>query len=160
MRQIDFHKLSILMMHFQGNFEFSERSAKMKRGTFFLICLCAAQLFCAFSLVCDCIFLLSCYIVLLSCLLSVVVLPASFRNDFMLLSRFGLIPSGFNLSCLVLLLLGRLLALLFFRFLRIVFCKSLVLSRRSALRVFPSKTRLTVHRRLFMRLHCSSLPAA
>ena len=35
-----------------------------------------------------------------------------------------------------------------FRFLRVVFCKSLVLSRCSALRVFPAETRLTVYRRL------------
>ena len=38
-----FHKLSILM-YFQRFFEFSARSARIKRGRFFLIRLCAAQL--------------------------------------------------------------------------------------------------------------------
>ena len=93
--EIDFHKLSILM-HFQRNFEFSARSAKMKRGTIFLISVCAAQLFCAFSLVCDCIFLLSCYIVLLSCLLSFVVLPVWFHSDFTLLAVLCLIRAAFS----------------------------------------------------------------
>ena len=43
------------------------------------------------------------------------------------------------------------------RFLRVVFCKSFFLSRRSALRVSPAETRLTVYRRLSIRrnvLHC------
>ena len=78
---------------------------------FFLICLCAAQLFCAFTLVCDCIFMLFCFVVLLSCHVFFVVLPVSFCSDFTLLpvlclilpshvlpSRFGLAPSVFNLS--------------------------------------------------------------
>ena len=119
MWRIDFHKLSILM-HSHRNFEFSARSAKMKRSMSFsdmFVC-CAA--FYAFTLICDCIFLRSCYIVLLSCFLSFVVLPVSFYSDFTFLpvlclirapsqsspvpSRFCVAPSGFNLSCLVLLL--------------------------------------------------------
>ena len=38
------------------------------------------------------------------------------------------------------------------RFLRVVFCKSFFLSRRSALRVSPAETRLTVYRRLSILL--------
>ena len=45
------------------------------------------------------------------------------------------------------------------RFLRVVFCKSLLLSRRSALRVSPAETRLTVYRRLSILL-CSDRPSS
>ena len=112
--RIDFHKLSILM-NFLRNFEFSARSAKMKRSMSFsdmFVC-CAA--FCAFTFVCDCICLRLCHIVLLSCFLFFVVLPVSFYSDCTLLPVLCLIraplnpfvsfaPSGFNLSCLVLFL--------------------------------------------------------
>ena len=63
---------------FKEILNFQQDLPKWSVVRFFLICLCAAQLFCAFTLVCDCIFFLSCYIVLLSCLLSFVVLPVSF----------------------------------------------------------------------------------
>ena len=95
----------------------------------FLICLCAAQLFCAFTLVCACISLLSCYIVLLSCLLSFVVLLVSFYNDFTFLAVLCLIHAAFShppvsfwlgpvwllfvMSCFALVDFGCLFALLF-----------------------------------------------
>ena len=127
------------------------------------------ELFCAFTLVCDCIFMLSCYVVLLSCLLPFVVLPVSFCSDFTLLpvlclilpshvlpSRFGVAPSGFNLSSDVLFCscrFGLPLCVAFsLRFLRVIFCRSLLLSRFSALRVSPAETRLTVYRRLSILL--------
>ena len=152
-------------MYFQRNSEFSAGSAKMKRDEFFLICFCAAQLFCAFTLVCDYIFMLSCFVVLLSCHVFFVVLPVSFCSDFTLLpvlclilpshvlpSRFGLAPSAFNLSYDVLFCSCRyrlpLCVAFSLRFLRVVFCRSLLLSRFSALRVSPAETRLTVYRRL------------
>ena len=139
MWRIDFHKLSILM-HFHRNFEFSARSAKMKRSMSFsdmFVC-CAA--FCAFTFVCDCICLRSCYIVLLSCFLSFVVLPVSFYSDFTLLPVLCLIraPSQSSrlvfawprlaLICHVLFCSCRfrlpLRVAFLFRFLRVVFCKS------------------------------------
>ena len=125
--------------------------------------MCAAQLFCAFTLVCDCIFLLSCNIILLSCVLFFVILLLSFHNDFTLLpvlcfirapfsrlpSSFGLAPSGFNLSCLVLFLsISAASSRCFFApFASSRFCKSHLLSSRSALRVLPAEARLTVYRR-------------
>ena len=151
-------------MNFLRNFEFSARSAKMKRSMSFsdmFVC-CAA--FCAFTFVCDCICLRSCYIVLLSCFLSFVVLPVSFYSDFTLLPVLCLIRAPSQSSRLVFAWprLALICHVLFcscrfrlplrvafsLRFLRVVFCKSLLLSRRSALRVSPAETRLTVYRRL------------
>ena len=113
-------------MHFQRNFEFSERSAKMKRGTSFSDMFVCCTVFCASTLVCDCIFLLSCYIVLLSCLLSCllsfVVLPVSFHSDFTFLAVLCLIRAAFShppvwlqfvMSCFALVDFGCLFALLF-----------------------------------------------
>ena len=60
---------------------------------------CAA--FCAFTFVCDCICLRSCYIVLLSCFLSFVVLPVSFYSDFTLLPVLCLIRAPSQSSRLV-----------------------------------------------------------
>ena len=77
------------------------RSAKMKRSMSFsdmFVC-CAA--FCAFTFVCDCICLRSCYIVLLSCFLSFVVLPVSFYSDFTLLPVLCLIRAPSQSSRLV-----------------------------------------------------------
>ena len=113
--------------------------------------------------------MLSCFVVLLSCHVFFVVLPVSFRSDFTLLpvlclilpshvlpSRFGLAPSAFNLSYDVLFCSCRywlpLCVAFSLRFLRVVFCRSLVLSRFSALRVSPAETRLTVYRRLSIQL--------
>ena len=101
-------------------------------------------------------------IVLLSCFLFFAVLPVSFCSDFTLLpvlclilpshvlpSRFGLAPSVFNLSYDVLFCSCRYRLPLCVAFsLRVVFCRSLLLSRFSALRVSPAETRLTVYRRL------------
>ena len=155
-------------MHFHRNFEFSARSAKMKRSMSFsdmFVC-CAA--FCAFTFVCDCICLRSCYIVLLSCLLLFVVLPVSFYSDFTLLPVLCLIRAPSQSSCLVfawprLALICRVLfcSCRFWLPLRVAFsfvsfesffCESLLLSRRSALRVSPAETRLTVYRRLSIQL--------
>ena len=154
-------------MYFQRNSKFSAESEKNKSWWVFLICLCAAQLFCASTLVCDYIFMLSCFVALLYCHVFFVVLPVSFCSDFALLpvlclilsshvlqSRFGLAPSAFNLSYDVLFCSCRyrlpLCVAFSFRFLRVVFCRSLLLSRFSALRVSPAETRLTVYRRLSM----------
>ena len=136
---------------------------------FFLKCLCAARLLCTFTLVCDYIFMLSCVVVLLSCHVFFVVLPVSFCSDFTLLpvlclilpshvpsSRFGLAPSAFNLSYDVFFCSCRyrlpLCVAFSLRFLRVVFCNFLLLSRRSALRVSLAETRLTVYRRLSILL--------
>ena len=157
-------------MHFHRNFAFSVRSAKMKRRMSFsdiFVC-CAA--FCAFTFVCDCICLRSCYIVLLSCLLFFVVLLVLFYSDFVLSSfsvssalptssRLVLAWPRLALVCHVLFRSCRFRLLLrvafLFRFLPVVFCKSLLLSRRSALRVSPAETRLTVYRRLSIE-HCEN----
>ena len=159
--------------------------------------------------------MLSCYVVLLSCLRSFVVLPVLFYNGFTILHVFCLTFAPFSLS-LVLFLHGPVwlwvvmscFALVYFgaggrlgwtggraggrsvgravgrssggrsgggagrrsagvradgragvvfspRFLRVVFCKSFFLSRRSALRVSPAETRLTVYRRLSITLFSS-----
>ena len=157
-----FHELSILM-YFRRNLEFSARSAKMKRSmSFFDMFMCCVA-FCAFTFVCDCMFevVLHCIVVLSSVLCSSACFILQWfhpsarslshpRSLSILPSRFCVAPSGFNLSCLVLLLsIGCLFALLF-RFVSFesFFCKSLLLSRRSALRVSPAETRLTVYRRL------------
>ena len=57
----DFHKLSILM-HFRRKFEFSTISAERKRGTFSSDISVCCVVFLRFSLVCDCVFMLSCYV--------------------------------------------------------------------------------------------------
>ena len=133
---------------------------------FFLICLCAAQLFCAFTLVCDYIFMLSCFVVLLSCHVFFVVLPVSFAvispfcpfsvSSYLLtFSRLVLAwPRLFliyhMMSYFALVDIGCLFALLFRSVSFQSFCRSLLLSRFSALRVSPAETRLTVYRRLTM----------
>ncbi len=106
----------------------------------FLICLCAVQLLCAFGLVCNHIFLLPCYFVLLSCLLFFVVLLLLLYSDFILLAVLCLIHAVFShlpvsfclarlaLICHVLFCSCRfrlpLRVAFLFRFLRGVFCKS------------------------------------
>ena len=124
-------------MYFWRNAEISARSAKMKRDAFFcymFVC-CAAFLRFHFSLW---MFVLSCYVELLSCLLFFVVLPVSFCNDLShprsLLTSFRLVLvwSRLALICHVLFCSCRFRLLLrvafSFRFLRVVFCKSVVLS--------------------------------
>ena len=130
-------------MYFQRNSEFSAGSAKMKRDAFFsdmFVC-CAAFLCFHFSLW---IFMLSCYIVLLSCSVlcssACFVLqwfhpsanslshPRSLLTSFRLVwvwPRLALICHVLFCSCRFRLLLRVAFSL---RFLRVVFCKSLVLS--------------------------------
>ena len=105
-------------MYFQRHFEFSARSAKIKRDTSFSdVFLCCTAIY-AFTSISDCIFTMSCYIVVLYCLLFFSVLSVLFYRDFTLLqvlclirvpslilpSRFCVASSGFKLSCLLLLL--------------------------------------------------------
>ena len=108
----------------------------MKHNTCFSNILSLVQLFCTFILVYDCIFLLSCYIVLLSCRLSFVVLLVLFYSDFTLLAVLCLITSlrlvlawpRLALICHVLFCSCRfrlpLRVAFLVCFLRIVFCKS------------------------------------
>ena len=136
----------------------------MKRSMSFSAMFVCCAAFCAFTCVCDCICLRRCYIALLSCLLPFVVLPVPFYSDFTLLpvlclirapsqsSRLVLAWPRLALSCHVLFCSCRfrlpLRVAFSFVSLESFFCKSLLLSRRSALRVSPAETRLTVYRRL------------
>ena len=81
---------------FEDILKFQQDLPKWSVVRYFLMCLCAAQLFGAFTLVCDHTFMLSFHIILLSCLLSFVVLPVSFCNDFTLLPVLCLIRAPFS----------------------------------------------------------------
>ena len=129
---------------FKEILNFEEDLPKWSMVRLFLICLCAAQLFCPFTLVCDCIFLLSCCIVLYC----IVVLSAVLCSSACFVLQW-FHPSGRSLSyprCLLtssrLVLAWPRLALIchvlfcscrfrlplrvafLLRFLRVVFCKS------------------------------------
>ena len=136
----DCDKLIFINWQFSRIFKYFWTFSKIYQKSvvcFLLICLCAVQLVCAFTFVCDCIFMLSYYVILLSCFLYCLI-----RNDFtllpfsvsftlpshILLFHFGVTLFGFNLSCLVLLLSISGASSRCLRFLRIVLCKSPVLS--------------------------------
>ena len=132
---------------------------------FWYVCVLHIFLYFHFSLWLHIYVVLFCCIVVFSCVFFVV-LPVSFCSavlclilpSHVLLSRFGLALSAFNLSYDFLFCSCRyrlpLCVAFSLRFLRIVFCRSLLLSRFSALRVSPAETRLTVYRRLSIWMFC------
>ena len=146
----------------------------MKCDAFFLICLCAASFSVLFTSVCD--FIFCCCLVLLYCCLVMCFLQfclfrfalispfCPFSVSSYLLTFFRLVLaalSAFNLSYEVLFCSCRyrlpLCVTFSLRFLRVVFCRSLFLSRFSALRVSPAETRLTVYRRLSILVQYQSV---
>ena len=156
-------------MYFQRNSEFSARSAKMKRSMSFsdmFVC-CAAFLCFHFSLwlhihvvVLYCIVVLSSVLCSSACFVLQWFHPSarslSHPRSLLTSSRLVLVWPRLALICHVLFCSCRfrlpLRVAFSLRFLRVVFCKSLLLSRRSALRVSPAETRLTVYRRLSILL--------
>ena len=156
-------------MCFQINSEFAAGSTKMERGAFssdLSVC-CTAFLCFHFSLWLHIHVILLCCIVVLSCVLcsSACFVLQWFHPSARFLSHptfsrspvsFWPGPSAFNLSYDVLFCSCRyrlpLCVAFSFRFLRVVYCRSLLLSRFSALRVSPAETRLTVYRRLSILL--------
>ena len=143
-------------MHFHRNFEFSARSAKLKRSMSFSdVCVPRSFLCFHFRLWLYMFEIVSCCIVVLFsvlCSSACFVLQWShFSARFLSHPRTLLTSSRLALICHVLFCSCRfrlpLRVAFSLCFLRVVFCKSLLLSRRSALRVSPAETSLTVYRR-------------